>query len=115
MLMMKRTCREVKKMFNRHHHMRPICCPPNIMPTQIAPAQVSPTQEVVRTNIFNTIVPHFHPIHTTTVNRHIYHHQHFYPRTYSEVNEYYQTSQQSGNPGNLNPQYFNPQQRRFNC
>lgn len=104
-------------MFNRrhqHHHMRPqpICCPPNVMPTQIAPAQVSPTQEVVKTNVFNTIVPHFHPVHTTTVNRHIYHHQHYYPRTYSEVNEYYQTSQQCGRPENPNPRCF-PLQRRF--
>ncbi|WP_342463223.1 CotD family spore coat protein [Ureibacillus sp. FSL K6-8385] len=96
----------------RHSHMRPICCPPHVMPTQVAPAQISPTQEVVRTNIFNTIVPHIHPVHTTTVNRHVFHHQHYYPQTYSQVNEYYQTSRQCGDPRNPNPNCF-PIPRRF--
>lgn len=102
-------------MYNRHHRGRcnnPICCPPNVMPTQVAPAQVSPTQEVVKTNIFNTVVPHFHPVHTTTVNRHVTHHQHYFPRTQSVVNEYEETQQNCGTPQNPNPNCF-PIRRRY--
>lgn len=103
-------------MFSRrrpsHCRPQPICCPPNIMPTQVAPAQCSPTQHVVKTNVMNTVVPHFHPVHTTTVNRHVYHHQHYYPRTFSEVDQVFETSRQCGNPNNPNPCCF-PIPRRF--
>lgn len=82
-------------MFNRGHQCgcgggcsNVIHCPANVFPTQTAPARVSPTQEVVRTNIFNTVVPHIHPMHTTTVNRHHTQNQHFFPRTQSTVNEF---------------------------
>lgn len=84
-------------MFNRHmgHGRRPICCPPNVS-TQVAPAQVSPTQHVVRTNINNTVVPHFHPVHVTTVNRNITRNQHFIPVTTSTVNQYASTQNFGG-------------------
>ena len=91
----------------------PICCPPNVFPTQVAPAQVSPTQEVVKTNIFTTVVPHYHPTHTTTVNRHIMQNQHYFPQTQSVVNEFEQFSQNCGSPANPNPNCF-PVRRRGN-
>nr|WP_034293953.1 MULTISPECIES: CotD family spore coat protein [Bacillus] len=51
------------------------------------PAQVSPTQQIVQKNVFKHIVPHIHPTHTTTVNEHVYQHQHYFPHTQSVVNE----------------------------
>lgn len=99
----------------RRHHSRykkPICCPPNVLPTQVSPAQVSPTQEVIRTNIMNTVVPHIHPTHVTTVNRHITHHQHYFPVTQSVVNEYFEDSRMCGTPSRQNPNCF-PVPRRF--
>ncbi|MDN4492438.1 CotD family spore coat protein [Ureibacillus aquaedulcis] len=96
---------------NRRHHCggrcnNPICCPPNVFPTQVAPARISPTQHIVKTNIFNTVVPHCHPVHTTTVNRHNTHHQHFFPRTESVVNEFTETQEffppyNAGTVGNM--------------
>ena len=76
---------------------KPIYCPPNVHPTQVAPAQVSPTQQVIKTNIFNTVVPHVHPVHTTTVNRHYIHHRHYFPHTQSVENEYIDTQNNRGN------------------
>ncbi|MBP3041279.1 hypothetical protein J9303_17585 [Bacillaceae bacterium Marseille-Q3522] len=61
--------------------------PAGPIPTQVAPTQVSPTQQYVNTNIFKTVVPHVHPSHTTTVNKHIIQHQHHFPHTQSVVNE----------------------------
>ena len=89
-------------MFNRrkhHHHCNnPICCPPKVFPTQVAPAQVSPTQEVVRTNIFPTVVPNVHPTHITNVNRHVRRNEHFFPVTQSTVNEFQQESSRFNGP-----------------
>lgn len=61
--------------------------PTQAFPTQVAPTQVSPTQEFVNTNVMNTVVPHVHPSHTTTVNKHVFTHQHSFPHTQSVVNE----------------------------
>lgn len=58
----------------------------NVCPTQMMPAQVSPTQNIVNKNIYKHIVPHIHPTHATTVNDHIYQHQHYFPQTQSVVN-----------------------------
>lgn len=58
-----------------------------MMPTQIAPTQFSPQEQFVRTNVMHTIVPHVHPAHVTTVNKHIIDHQHHFPVTESVVNE----------------------------
>ncbi|RHW38272.1 hypothetical protein D1B33_05130 [Lysinibacillus yapensis] len=105
-------------MRQRRHHMgmghcpRPICCPPNVFPTQVAPAQVSPTQEVVKTNIFNTVVPHYHPVHTTTVNKHMIHNQHYFPQTQSVVNEVFESEENCGTPENPNPSCFPVRRRR---
>ncbi|SOC06125.1 spore coat protein D [Ureibacillus xyleni] len=90
---------------------KPICCPPTVHPTQVAPARVSPTQEVIKTNIFNTVVPHYHPVHTRTINRHYTHHQHYFPQTQSVENEYIDTQHNCGDPRNPNPGCF--PRRRF--
>lgn len=62
------------------HGMMPYCCPP----------QISPTRQIVKTNIINTVVPHIHPTHTTTVNKHMINHEHYFPHTESVVNECYE-------------------------
>ncbi|MGG6445828.1 CotD family spore coat protein [Pseudobacillus badius] len=78
-------------MFNKHwggYGARPPhLCPPQVLPAQFDPPLVSPTQQFVKTNVFNTVVPHIHPSHTTTVNKHMIHHQHYFPHTESVVNE----------------------------
>ncbi|MEH7125249.1 spore coat protein [Bacillus sp. JJ1532] len=56
-------------------------------PTNILPAFVSPTKCCVNHNFQNTIVPHIHPSHTTTVNHHNFQHVHSFPHTQSVVNE----------------------------
>ncbi len=61
--------------------------PANIAPTQVSPAVVSPTNNILNKNIMKTIVPHVHPTHTTTVNEHVYQHQHYFPHTKSVVNQ----------------------------
>lgn len=63
--------------------------PVPVAPTNVLPPQVSPTQQFVNTNVMNTVVPHVHPSHTTTVNKHVYTHQHYFPHTQSCVNECY--------------------------
>lgn len=102
-------------MFNRHRGQqcrRPICCPPRVMPTQYCPPHVSPTQEVVHTNIFNTVVPYFHPTHHMTVNRHITHNQHYFPQTYSTRDEFVENTQMCGTPENPNPNCLPLRRRR---
>ncbi|WP_370467595.1 CotD family spore coat protein [Rummeliibacillus sp. SL167] len=75
-------------------------CPPQTSPAQFDPARVSPTRQYVRTNIINTVVPHIHPSHTTTVNRHVINNQHYFPHTESVVNEYVETNTMCGKPHN---------------
>ncbi|MGG0656325.1 CotD family spore coat protein [Rummeliibacillus pycnus] len=70
--------------------MQPHYFPPRTFPSQYDPPRISPTQQFVRTNQFNTIVPHIHPSHTTTVNKHMINHQHYFPHTESVVNERYE-------------------------
>lgn len=81
-----------------HHHFQNDTCPPQVGPTQYDPPQVSPTREMVRTNVMNTVVPHIHPSHTTTVNKHVIHNQHYFPHTESVVNECYETNTICGMP-----------------
>ena len=63
--------------------------PVPVAPTNVLPPQVSPPQQFVNTNVMNTVVPHVHPSHTTTVNKHVYTHKHYFPHTQSCVNECY--------------------------
>ncbi|WP_407690443.1 CotD family spore coat protein [Rummeliibacillus pycnus] len=72
------------------HGMMPYCCPPQTFPAQFDPPQISPTRQIVKTNIINTVVPHIHPTHTTTVNKHMINHEHYFPHTESVVNECYE-------------------------
>lgn len=72
--------------------------PTQTLPTQYDPPRVSPTRENVRTNVINTVVPHIHPTHTTTVNQHVIHNQHYFPHTESVVNECYETNTICGMP-----------------
>lgn len=69
------------------HGMMPYHFPPQMHPAQYDPPRVSPTRQFVKTNIYNTVVPHIHPSHTTTVNKHMINHQHYFPHTESVVNE----------------------------
>ncbi|WP_082090196.1 CotD family spore coat protein [Bacillus thermotolerans] len=69
-------------------------------PTQYDPPQISPTQHFVKTNLYNRVVPHIHPSHTTTVNKHMTTHQHYFPHTESVVNEYHEQHIMCGKPCN---------------
>ncbi|MBA4536125.1 spore coat protein CotH [Bacillus aquiflavi] len=57
-------------------------CGPNVMP-----AIVHPTKCCMNHTFSKSIVPHIHPTHTTTVNHHLYEHQHYFPHSYSAANE----------------------------
>ena len=78
------------------------CCPPHMMPTQYCPPQFSPTEQVVKTNIMHTVVPHVHPTHVTTVNKHIIDNEHYFPVTQSVVNERYENTRMCGSPYGCN-------------
>ena len=62
-------------------------CPTNVAPTTTMPAVVSPTKHFVQPNLYKHIVPHVHPTHKTTVNQHLFEHQHYFPYTKSVVNQ----------------------------
>ncbi|WP_413309244.1 CotD family spore coat protein [Bacillus sp. 1P10SD] len=51
--------------------------------TNFAPPVIHPTQQIVNHTFSTTVVPHIHPVHTTTVNHHMYQHKHFCPQTAS--------------------------------
>ena len=72
--------------------------PTQTAPTQFGQPQVSPTQEYVQKNVSNTVVPHYHPSHLTTVNQHYINNQHYFPHTESVVNECFETNTMCGTP-----------------
>jgi spore coat protein D len=78
----------------------PVFCPPTVFPTQYDPGTVDPAQQYVKTNLFNKVVSHVHPSHTTTVNKLHVNHQHFFPHTESCVNECCETHTMCGCPVN---------------
>ena len=78
----------------------PQYCPPQVFPTQYDPGTVDPAQQYVKTNLFNKVVSHVHPSHTTTVNKLHVNHQHFFPHTESCVNECCETHTMCGYPVN---------------
>ncbi|MDR6122627.1 spore coat protein D [Bacillus sp. SLBN-46] len=51
--------------------------------TNFMPPVIHPTQQIVNHTFSTTVVPHIHPVHTTTVNHHMYQHKHFCPQTAS--------------------------------
>jgi spore coat protein D len=78
----------------------PIHCPPQVFPALYDPPLVSPGQQYVKTNLFNKVVAHVHPSHTTTVNKLNINHQHYFPHTESCVNECCETHTMCGVPVN---------------
>jgi spore coat protein D len=56
-------------------------------PTNILPAVVHPTKCLVNHTFSTTVVPHIHPVHTTTVNHHNFQHKHYCPQTQSAVSD----------------------------
>jgi spore coat protein D len=78
----------------------PQYCPPQVFPAQYDPPLVSPGQQFIKTNLFNKVVTHVHPSHTTTVNKHMINHQHYFPHTESCVNECCETHTMCGVPHN---------------
>lgn len=72
--------------------------PDQVSPTQYEQARVSPTRHYVQTNYANTVVPHVHPSHLTTVNRSCIHHQHHFPHTESVRNDCQENHTMCGTP-----------------
>ena len=55
--------------------------------TNFTPPVIHPTQQIVNHTFSTTVVPHIHPVHTTTVNHHLFQHKHFCPQTASCAEE----------------------------
>jgi spore coat protein D len=55
--------------------------------TNFLPPVIHPTQQIVNHTFSTTVVPHIHPVHTTTVNHHMYEHKHYCPQTASCAEE----------------------------
>lgn len=51
--------------------------------TNFAPPVIHPTTNFVNHTFSTTVVPHIHPVHTTTVNHHMFQHKHYCPQTAS--------------------------------
>nr|WP_042355307.1 CotD family spore coat protein [Bacillus rubiinfantis] len=49
----------------------------------MAPPVIHPTTNYVNHTFSKTVVPHIHPVHTTTVNHHMFEHKHYCPHTSS--------------------------------
>ncbi|MEY2192228.1 CotD family spore coat protein [Neobacillus sp. BF23-41] len=55
--------------------------------TNFMPPVIHPTQQIVNHTFSTTVVPHIHPVHSTTVNHHLYQHKHYCPQTASCAEE----------------------------
>jgi len=55
--------------------------------TNVTPPVIHPTNNIVNHTFSTTVVPHIHPVHTTTVNHHMYQHKHYCPQTASCAEE----------------------------
>jgi spore coat protein D len=53
----------------------------------VAPPVIHPTVNHVNHTFSTTVVPHIHPVHTTTINHHMFQHKHFCPQTASCAEE----------------------------
>jgi spore coat protein D len=49
----------------------------------VTPPVIHPPTNYVNHTFSATVVPHIHPVHTTTVNHHMYQHKHYCPHTSS--------------------------------
>lgn len=56
-------------------------------PKQVLPAVVHPTKCCVNHTFTTKVVPHIHPTHTTTVNHTNFEHVHYFPQSFSSVNQ----------------------------
>nr|WP_263325951.1 spore coat protein [Neobacillus sp. Marseille-Q6967] len=55
--------------------------------TNFAPPVIHPTRHIVNHTFSTTVVPHIHPVHTTTINHHMFQHKHYCPQTASCAEE----------------------------
>ncbi|MDN3016753.1 CotD family spore coat protein [Paenibacillus sp. BSR1-1] len=55
--------------------------------TNFMPPVIHPTQNIVNHTFSTTVVPHIHPVHTTTINHHMFQHKHYCPQTASCAEE----------------------------
>jgi spore coat protein D len=55
--------------------------------TNVTPPVIHPTTNFVNHTFSTTVVPHIHPIHTTTINHHMFQHKHYCPQTASCAEE----------------------------
>lgn len=53
----------------------------------VTPPVIHPTTNIVNHTFSATVVPHIHPVHTTTINHHMYQHKHYCPQTASCAEE----------------------------
>lgn len=51
--------------------------------TNVTPPVIHPTVNYVNHTFSTTVVPHIHPVHTTTVNHHMFQHKHYCPQSAS--------------------------------
>jgi spore coat protein D len=51
--------------------------------TNVTPPVIHPTTNFVNHTFSTTVVPHIHPVHTTTINHHMFQHKHYCPSTAS--------------------------------
>jgi spore coat protein D len=51
--------------------------------TNVTPPVIHPTTNFVNHTFSTTVVPHIHPVHTTTINHHMFQHKHYCPETAS--------------------------------
>ena len=80
--------------------MSPQNLPGQVAPTRYETPRVSPTRQYVQQNMANTVVPHIHPSHLTTVNNQCIHHQHYFPHTQSVQNHCNEQHIMCGTPFN---------------
>jgi spore coat protein D len=55
--------------------------------TNFMPPVIHPTQQIVNHTFSTTVVPHIHPVHTTTINHHMFQHKHYCPQSASTAEE----------------------------
>jgi spore coat protein D len=55
--------------------------------TNFMPPVIHPTKQIVNHTFSTTVVPHIHPVHTTTINHHMFQHKHYCPHSCSSAQE----------------------------
>lgn len=70
----------------------------NMHHCKILPPIVHPTKCCEHHTFSNTIVPHIHPQHTTSVNHQHYEHVHYFPHSYSNYDPVTEHHKYCGKP-----------------